>query len=151
MRNPKTMKLGQKMKCVICGKEAQYVQAGMSLCEEHFKAQQVGDKEIDLMKIQIYADRIHTFLTIGFSLAFVVLGIVGIFLTLYYQSWSTYNISGLYIGWIGIIVFSGVAAIVMWIARMRYEEQEKKIPKMLEAVEKGKRLPPFDELHKFDC
>jgi hypothetical protein len=25
------------MKCVMCGKEAEYVHAGMSLCQEHFK------------------------------------------------------------------------------------------------------------------
>lgn len=138
------------MKCVTCGKEAHYVHSGMSLCEEHFKAQQVGDKEIDLMKVQIYADECHTFLTLGFSLGFVVFGIVGIFLALFYQSWSTYNISGIYIGWIGILVFLGVTAIVMGIVRMRFDKQSSKIPKMLEAIEKGKRLPPFDELNKWD-
>jgi uncharacterized membrane protein len=139
------------MKCVICGKEAQYIQSGMSLCEEHFKAQQVEDKEIDLMKIQLYADRVHTFVTIGFSLAFVIYGIIGVFLGLYYQSWSTYNIRGLYVGWIGVIIFSAVALIVILIAAMSYRRQNSKISKMLEAVEKGKRLPRFDELHKFDC
>jgi hypothetical protein len=139
------------MKCVVCGKEAQYVQSGMSLCEEHFKAQQVGDKEIDLMKIQIFSEKLHTYLTITYSFAFVVLGIVGIFLTLYYQAWSTYNIKGLYVGWVGVVVFSGITIFVMLMARSIYDKQENRISKMLEAVEKGKRLPPLDELHKWDC
>lgn len=124
------------MKCVICRKEAQFVQSGMSLCEEHFKAQQVGDKEIDLLKIQICADRCHTILTIGFSLGFVALGFWGIFATVFYQGWSSFKISDVYVGWIGMIAMLMLAVTILGIFRVRYDKGHSKVSRMISAVER---------------
>jgi len=139
------------LKCVLCGMEAEYVRDGMSLCEEHFKAQQVGDKGIDLMKIQIYADKCHTSLTLGFSFGFVVFGLWGIYATVFYQGWSTFKISEIYVGWIGMMVMLMVAVIVFGIARIRYDRWYSRISKIINDVQKGKHLPDLDKLDKWDC
>jgi TRAP-type C4-dicarboxylate transport system permease small subunit len=123
----------------------------MSLCEEHFKAQQVGDKDIDLMKIQIYADKCHTVFTIGCSLGFVALGFWGIFATVYYQGWSSFKISDIYVGWIGMTAMLMLTVFTLGVFRIRYDRGHSRISKMIEAVKKGEQLPAFDKLNKWDC
>lgn len=139
------------MKCVLCEKEAEYVQSGMSLCEKHFKAHQTAsDRDIDLMKIQIYADRCHTFFTVGCTLAFVVLGFWGVFATVYYQGWSSLKISDVYVGWIGMTTMLIVTVVALGIFRIRYDRACSRISKMLEKVKKGELLATLDELGN-DC
>jgi hypothetical protein len=142
---------GSNLKCVICGKEAQYVLSGMSLCEEHFKAQQVGDKDIDLMKIQIYADKCHTFLTVRLSLCFVVLGLWAVFATVYYQGLSTFNFPFVYAGWIGMGVILVIALIASFVYWAMYFKDFRRISNMIEAVKKGASLPTLDKLDKWNC
>ena len=140
------------MKCVICEMGAEYVKDGMSLCEKHFRAQQIGDKEIDLVKVQIYADRCHTSLVLGFSLGFVVLGLWGIYATLFYQGWSSFKISDVYVGWIGMMAMLMAALIVIGISRIRYDRWYSRISKIVDEVQKGKHLPELDKLDKWgDC
>jgi hypothetical protein len=138
------------LKCVLCGMEAEYVRDGMSLCEEHFKAQQIGDKEIDLLKIQIFADRCHTSLMLGFSLGFVYLGLWGVYATVFYQGWSTFKISDVNVGWIGMAVMLVLAIIILWVSRRRYDRWYNRISKLINAVQKGKHLPDLDKLDKWD-
>jgi hypothetical protein len=142
---------GLNLKCVLCGMEAEYVRDGMSLCEKHFKAQQIGNKEIDLVKIQIYADRCHTSLILGFSLGFVFLGLWGIYATMYYQGWSSFKISDVYVGWIGMMAMLMVAIIVVGISRIRYDRWYSRISKIINDVQNGKHLPELDKLDKWDC
>jgi hypothetical protein len=144
-------KLTKNMKCIICRKEAQFVQSGMSLCEEHFKIQQVGDEGVDLVKIQIYADKCHTFLTLGCSLGFVVLGLWGVYATVFYQGWSTFKILDVYVGWIGMMAMLMGALFVFGVFRIRYGRGHSRISRMINAVQKGEHLPDLDELSKWDC
>jgi ribosomal protein S14 len=151
-REEKRNRTGDKrIKCVLCGAEAEYVKDGMSLCEKHFRAQEVENKEIDLVKIQIYADRCHTFLTLGCSLGFVVLGLWGVYAAVYYQGWSNFKISDVYVGWIGMMAMLMLAVITLGVFRIRYDRWQSKISKMIDAVQKGKHLPDLDKLDKWDC
>jgi hypothetical protein len=147
----RSRKVNRKIKCVLCGAEAEYIKDGMSLCEKHFKAQQIGDKEIDLVKIQIYADKCHTFLTAFLSLGFVVLGLWAVFATLYYQGLFAFNFPFINAGYLGMGVISILAFIVFWISFTTYNRDSRKISKMIEAVKKGEQLPALDKLGKWDC
>jgi len=137
------------MKCVICGEKAEYVQSGMSLCEKHFKAQQVGDKEIDLMKIQVYANRCHTFLTVGLSFAFVVFGLFAVFATLYYQSLMAFNFYFVNVYNVGMAVISSLFVITFWIFLRKYRRDFRRISRMINTVQKGRHLPDLDKLDEW--
>lgn len=136
------------LRCVLCGREAKYVKDGMSLCEEHFKAQQVGDKDIDLMKIQIYADKLHTFLTLQASVVFVVLGFFGIFITLYYQSLMELNFYFVNVYNVGMTVNAVLAICAFEIFMRRYHRDFERISRMIGVVQRGEQLPDLDKLNK---
>ena len=138
------------MKCVICGMKADYVKDGMSLCEKHFKAQQIGDKEIDLVKIQIYADKLHTFLTIQASVVFVALGLFGIFITLYYQSLMELNFYFVNVYNVGMTVIAVLAICAFDIFMRRYHKNFERISRMIGVVQKGEQLPDLDKLDKWN-
>jgi hypothetical protein len=144
MRNEKDLK------CVLCGMEAEYVRDGMSLCEKHFKAQQIGDKEIDLVKIQTYADRCHTILTIGLSFAFVVFSLFAVFATLYYQSLMAFNFYFVNVYNVGMTVVSSLFVITYWIFFRKYRKDFRRISRMLNAVQKGEHLPDLDKLEEWE-
>jgi len=137
------------MKCVICGMEAEYVQSGMSLCEKHFKAQQVGDREIDFLKIQIQADKRHTQFTSSASFVFAIFGLVAVFITLYYQGLVTSNFIFLLAGLVGIGGIYGVTFVSLYLNRKSYSKDLKTISDMIEAVDKGKRLPSLEKLDEW--
>jgi hypothetical protein len=137
------------MKCVTCGEEAEYVQSGMSLCEKHFKTQQVENRDVDLVKVQIYADSCHAFLTSRLSFLFVVFSLVGVFYGLYYQGLFESNIlkqlTGLLL--VGLILVLFVFQSIR--EKQRYDKDWKRIAGILEAVNKGKGLPPLDKLNEW--
>lgn len=135
----------------MCGAEAEYVQSGMSLCEEHSKVQQVGDKGIDSVKMQIYADKCHTLLTIGASFAFVVFGLFAVFATLYYQSLMAFNFYFVNVYNLGMTVVVILFAITCWVFMGRYLRNFRRISRMINAVQKGEHLPDLDKLDKWDC
>jgi hypothetical protein len=87
------------------------------------KRQEVENKEIDLMKIQICADRCHTVLVLGFSLGLVILAFWGIYATVFFQGWSSFKISDIYLGWIGMAAMPILASIVFWFFRARYDRE----------------------------
>jgi len=143
------------LKCVLCDMKAEYVQSGMSLCEKHFKAQQSADKEIDLMKIQIYAHKCHTFLTIGSSFAFVVFGLFTALLTLYYQSLMALNFYFVNVYNVGMTIISILFVTACWVFMGRYRRDIRRISKMVNKVQSGGHLPDLDKLHEWkeekDC
>jgi hypothetical protein len=112
--------------------------------------QGVENKEIDLMKIQICADRCHTVLVLGFSLGSVLFAFWGIYATVFFQGWSSFKISDIYVGWIGMTVMPILAVIVFWISRTRYDREFSRISKMMNDVQEGKHLSDLDKLYKRD-
>ena len=137
------------MKCVLCGKEAQYVQSGMSLCEEHFKARQIGNTEIDLLKIQIQTDKFHTLFTSSLSLIFAFFGIIAVFLGLYYQGLVSGNFVTFLAGAIGTAGILGLTFGFLYLTRRDYSKNLKTVSAMIEAVKKGEQLQPLDKLNKW--
>jgi hypothetical protein len=97
------------MKCVVCGDEAEHVQFGMSICEKHFKAESVGNRDVDLVKVKIFADKCHTFFTSRLSVILVVFSLVGVFYGLYFQGIFTSNIPEMLSG----LMLIGVTVIVV--------------------------------------
>jgi hypothetical protein len=138
----------KEIKCVLCGEEAEYVKDGMSLCEMHF-TQQVGNKDIDLMKIQIYAHKCQTFLAVRLSLGFVVLGLWSVFAAVYYQSLSTFNLPFIHAGWVGMGVILTITLIAFGIFWLMYYKDSRRISQMIEVVRKGVPLPALDKLDKW--
>jgi hypothetical protein len=139
------------MKCVICEKEAEYVKDGMSLCEKHFKAQKVGDKEIDLVKIQIYTDSCHAKVTtlLGFMIAYFV-GLSAIFYGVLYQAINATSTVSFWISvntWsYGMIVTVIGTFIIGFVTLFIYRGDIKAISRMIEDVKAGKELPPLDRI-----
>jgi hypothetical protein len=137
------------IKCVICGEEAEYVQSGMSLCEKHFKAQQIETRDIDLVKIQIYADKCHTSLAFGLSFAAVLFGFAAVFVSLYYQSLMQFNTLFAIVGDVGMVAILSSSIIVAGYSRQKYQKDSERIANMLEAVKEGKQLPILNELDEW--
>lgn len=134
------------LKCVLCGMEAEYVQSGMSLCKEHFKSQQVENRNVDLIKIQIYADKCHTVFASRLSFLFVVFSLVGVFYGLFYQGLFTSNFQMMFVGLVAIVTI--IIAVIIYVDRERrkYSENWKAISNMIEKVKKGESLSVLDEL-----
>jgi len=110
------------------------------------KSQKRRAKTLDLLKIQIYADRSHTKLTSLLSLIFAFfIGLMVLFYTVLYQglgpdpgtTWSV----GLTVSGISTFAFLGW---VLW----DYNKDVKAISRMIETVNKGKPLPEFEKLSR---
>jgi hypothetical protein len=140
----------EKMKCVLCGKEAQYVQSGMSLCEEHFKARQSGNREIDLLKIQIKTDKSHTRYTSSLSVIFACFSLIAVFIAFFFQGVTTSNLKLEIVGVIGMAMIYGLTIYFLDYAKKSYSERLKQVSKMIEAVEEGQQLPNLDKLDEWD-
>ena len=138
------------MKCVLCGKEAQYVQSGMSLCEEHFKTRQIGSTEIELLKIQIQTDKSHTRYTSALSVTFACFSIIAVFIGLYYQGITTKNLTLIFVGVLGFIGILLLTNFFLDKAKRSYTERLKKVSEMIEKVKKGEQLPPLDQLDEWN-
>jgi hypothetical protein len=138
------------MKCVICGKEAQYIRSGVSLCEEHLKARQSGNAEIELLKIQIQTDKSHTGYTSSLSVIFACFSTIAVFIGLYYQGITTKNITLIIAGVLGMIGILLLTNVFLNKAKQSYSERLKQVSKMIEAVKEGQQLPTLDKLDEWD-
>ena len=103
-----------------------------------------ANKTIDLLKVQIYADRIHTKLTSMLSFIFAYsIGLTVLFYTVFYQGLGpnpgmTWLVG--FVGtWISTLAFSG------YILRDNHKYM-KAISRMIEAIKEGKPLPELEKL-----
>lgn len=102
-------------------------------------------REIDLMKVQIYADRCHAMFTSLLSFVFAYLiGLVVLFYTVFYQ-----NLPYSLVVWeVGVPSTLGSSFIFLWIVLRVYLKDFKVISEMIEKVEERKRLPKLAEFAK---
>jgi hypothetical protein len=109
----------------------------------------VVNRDTQFFKIQVYADRIHTFVTIQASLAFVLFSLLSIFYGLYYQGFFEVKPSMMLTGYVGIAIIIVVVLITVVSIVNNYIKNIQKISDMIETVNKGKSLPTLAELPKW--
>jgi hypothetical protein len=105
-----------------------------------------ASKTIDLLKIQIYADRSHTKLTSLLSFLFAYfIGLMVLFYTVLYQGLGPSPVTTWVVGLIGTAVSTiGFLIYVLW----DYYEDVRAISRMIEAVREGKPLPELEKLSR---
>jgi len=113
----------------------------------------MNDKEIELLKIQIHADRCHAVLTSALSFIFVFFSLVVIFYGVLYQNLNFTSITAFLtafnIWYIGTFTITGVTIIFLFVVRNSYLKNIKAISEMIEAVKEGRELPKLEELSKW--
>ena len=110
------------------------------------RVQQAENRDLQLLKIQIYSDRSHTQLTIGASLALVIFSLISIFYALYYESLMTSNVPFAIAADFGIVVIVILAILAARLFVRKYQKDFQSISDMIEAVKKGEELLSLDEL-----
>ena len=113
------------------------------------RVQQVENRDLQLLKIQIYSDRSHAQLTIGASIALVIFSLISIFYALYYESLMTMNIPFAIVGDFGIVVIAISAILTARHFARRYQKDYQTISDMIEAVKGGQLDEPLCELDKW--
>jgi hypothetical protein len=111
------------------------------------------NKEHERFKIQIYADRTHTIITIGASLAFAFLSLISIFYILFYEGVFGLDMSKAVTGWEGIFAIFGLVMVTIAIFVRQYNKNSAKISDMIEFIEEDKdnALPPLCELNNWNA
>ena len=104
------------------------------------------NKDTEFFKVQVHSDRIHTYLTIKASLAFVAFSLISIFSALYYQGFFEVKQSMMLVGYIGIAVVVVIVVFAVGIMVRSYLKDFQKISDMIEAVNNGESLPTLAEL-----
>ena len=117
---------------------------------EHEK---MNNRDIDLVKIQIYADRSHAVLTSALSFIFVFFSLVGIFYGILYQNISFTSFATFltaYNTWaVGTFTIISVTIVFLYSVRRSYLRDLTRISDMINAVKSGEELPSLvDELTK---
>ena len=108
------------------------------------------NRDYQFFKIQIYADKVHTFTTIYASLAFVAFSLISIFSALYYQGFFEVKQSMMLTGYIGIAVIVVIVVFAVGNMTKTYLKDVQKISDMIEAVNNGDPLPTLVELPKWE-
>lgn len=98
------------------------------------------NRDIDLMKIQIYADRSHT--KLATILPFVFAVFLALYATLFTPQFQT-NPTLIAIVWVVIIIFTFPS--VLYILK-DYQKDVKTISNMIELVKKGIELPKLEKI-----
>ena len=113
------------------------------MTEENKTAKKVDAGTIDLMKVQIYADRCHAKFTSLLSFIFgYFLTLIVLFYSVLYQNLGPSPVTTWEVGLIGTVVSTfGFLAYILW----DYSKDVKAISEMIETVEEGKRLPKLSE------
>ena len=102
------------------------------------------DREIELLKIQIFAEQTHTrFTTIVTTTYAIVVGFSVVFLSLFIE--NVFPLGGFAIAMITLL---GASAFQVYRIRQNYAKTLKQISSMVEAVKVGKELPELDQLFK---
>jgi hypothetical protein len=105
-----------------------------------------ASKTVDLLKIQIYADRSHAKLTSLLSFIFAYfIGLMVLFYTVLYQGLGPSPVTTWVVGLIGTAVSTIAFLIyVLW----DYYQDFKAMSRMIEAVKEGKSLPELEKLSR---
>jgi uncharacterized membrane protein YkgB len=109
----------------------------------HRKTEKPDNQSIDLMKVQIYADRCHAKFTSLLSFVFgYFLTLIVLFYSVLYQNLGPSPVTTWEVGLISTMVSTfGFLAYILW----DYSKDVKAISEMMETVEQGKRLPKLSE------
>jgi len=100
------------------------------------------DKEIELMKIQIFSERCHARLTTQVTNTYAIfIGFVVFFYTLFYE-----NVIPLLGFIIGLTTFLACTVYETYHVRQVFKRDVKKISDMIVAVKEGKELPTLEKL-----
>ncbi len=108
------------------------------------ETKKTNNRDIDLVKIQIYSERIHASYTtvMSYAIAFLVGGLIFSFTILYE---SLFSLS--FIGFMLLVfTFIIISAVIMYDVSRDYGRNYKEISKLMEMVKEGKELPPLDEI-----
>jgi hypothetical protein len=117
---------------------------------ENIISKQPFDREYDLNKTQIYADRTHTALTIWASFAFVILSLLAVFYTLLYEGIFNFEFSKMLTGWEGIFLIAILSFIAIVLMGSYHKNTLIQISQMLETVNEGDFLPVLEKLPKWN-
>jgi len=100
------------------------------------------DKNLELVKIQVFSERTHARLAYTVSTTYTILiGFVVVFFTLFYQKVLSLEA-------FGVSIVPLLAGTIYEIYRLRrgYRRELKEISDMIETVKEGKELPRLEEL-----
>lgn len=106
---------------------------------------------LDIIKIQIYADKCHNALTSLLSFIFAYLiGLLAIFYSVLYTNLNftsgTFSVTAVSIWLSGTTVTLVTTFLFLWITLSDYKAKFKSISEMIENVEHGKRLPELVDM-----
>jgi hypothetical protein len=107
------------------------------------------NRETEFFKIQVFTDRIHTFVAIQASLAFVLFSFASVFYGLYYDGFFNFKPSEMLTGYYGAAAIIVLVIITVWYIVRGYVKNSVKISDMIEAVNEGTRLPSLIDLPKW--
>ncbi len=100
------------------------------------------NRDIDLVKIQIFSERAHSRLTSQITNTYAIfIGFVVFFYTLFYE-----NVVPIYGFSIGLAIFLAGTLLQTYHVRRVFKRDIKKISDMIETVKKGNQLPRLEEL-----
>jgi len=100
------------------------------------------DKNLELVKIQVFSERTHARLAYTVSTTYAIfIGFFVVFFTLFYQKVLAFETFGF-----SIIPLLAGTIYEVYRVRRGYKRELKKISDMIEAVKEGKELPRLEEL-----
>ncbi len=102
------------------------------------------DREIELLKIQIFAEQTHTrFTTVVTTTYAIIVGFSVVFLSLFLE--NVFPLSGFAVAMVTLL---GASALQVYRIRKNYAKTLGQISSMVEAVRLGKELPELEQLFK---
>jgi hypothetical protein len=107
------------------------------------------NRDAEFLKIQVYADKMHTLLTVQASLAFAVFSLLAIFYTLFYEGVFQFKVNMMLTGWEGIFVILALVLASLSLMVRDYKLNSTKISDMIDAVNNGHILPSLVDLPKW--
>lgn len=116
----------------------------MTKIEEKKKPEKENNRDINLVKIQIYSDRIHAIFAslLAFVLALFV-GLSILFTTVLYENLGPSPIITYGVGIIGTLIFAFIS--IPYLSK-NYYKNYKKISEKLEEIKEGKDLETLEKL-----
>ena len=104
---------------------------------------------IDMLEIQIYADRCHGRFILGMTFGIAILAFWALYADIYYHALATLNLSQLTIGTFGMGIIGIIVIAIFWFFAGKYRKDFKKICEIIESVKKGEILPTLNKLDEW--